>query len=307
MSEKIYAFLLRLLPTAFCGHYEEESLRLFRDRLRDETGLARRLRLTLDLLVDIFRALPQAYRNSYASVAAAAPLTSHFDGVPTFRTLRAEPIRREVIVIAGVCAITVLATFTFVMGLSVPYRLVTPDGRMSPIASVIDRLNRPISPTPVDTGAMPATSEVNQSPQPSNEIAKAHSSSRSSPAAASSAPLMVKKPMAISNVTSPPLPVANVDLSGRWTTVIGASDVPRWFLFTQDSVKLTGTAGPDSSQRYRILHGLVAGDSVSFELQDAQSTFRYDLRFTDKALRGTLAISTRNETRSTTVLLRRIQ
>ncbi len=85
MSEKIYAYLLRLFPSAFRRHYEEEALQLLRDRLSDERGLFRRLRLSFDLMVDMIVALPQAYRNSYPDVTVAASLTPQFDGVPPKR------------------------------------------------------------------------------------------------------------------------------------------------------------------------------------------------------------------------------
>jgi hypothetical protein len=48
MSKKIYACLLRLFPSAFRRHYEEESLQLLRDLLHDEKGFLRRLRLSFD-------------------------------------------------------------------------------------------------------------------------------------------------------------------------------------------------------------------------------------------------------------------
>ena len=38
MSEKIYAWLLRLYPSHFRKTYGEEALQLFRDRARDENG-----------------------------------------------------------------------------------------------------------------------------------------------------------------------------------------------------------------------------------------------------------------------------
>jgi len=49
MSEKLYAWLLRLYPSRFREDYGEEALRLFRDRARDERGFFPRLRLWLDL------------------------------------------------------------------------------------------------------------------------------------------------------------------------------------------------------------------------------------------------------------------
>jgi Peptidase family S41 len=61
MSEKIYACLLRLYPARFRQEYGEEARRLFRDRLRDETGVAGRLRLWADLIVDLVWSLPGQY------------------------------------------------------------------------------------------------------------------------------------------------------------------------------------------------------------------------------------------------------
>jgi hypothetical protein len=133
MSEKIYVYLLRIFPSAFRRHYEEEALRLIRDRLNDEKGFLLRIRLSFDLIRDIVGALPQAYRNSYAEVAAAASLTPQFDGVPSFRILQKEPLRRGAIPTAGVLSVTALATFAFVMGHPTPYRTAVQSGPMSPI------------------------------------------------------------------------------------------------------------------------------------------------------------------------------
>jgi hypothetical protein len=133
MSEKIYVYLLRIFPSAFRRHYEEEALRLIRDRLNDEKSFLLRIRLSFDLIRDIVGALPQAYRNSYAEVAAAASLTPQFDGVPSFRILQKEPLRRGAIPTAGVLSVTALATFAFVMGHPTPYRTAAQNGPMSPI------------------------------------------------------------------------------------------------------------------------------------------------------------------------------
>jgi hypothetical protein len=109
MSEKIYAYLLRLFPSAFCRHYQDEALQLYRDRLRDESGFLRRLRLTLDLITDIARALPLAYDNSYSAVATAAQLTPKLDRLPSFQTLQQEPLQRGAMASASVLAVTAFA------------------------------------------------------------------------------------------------------------------------------------------------------------------------------------------------------
>lgn len=54
MSEKLYSWLLYLYPPAFREAHGEDSLQLFRDRLRDETGCLSRARLWFDIGFDLF-------------------------------------------------------------------------------------------------------------------------------------------------------------------------------------------------------------------------------------------------------------
>lgn len=58
MSEKLYSLLLRLFPWDFRERFGEESIQLFRDRFRDETGFWSRLRLWTDLICDLAVSLP---------------------------------------------------------------------------------------------------------------------------------------------------------------------------------------------------------------------------------------------------------
>jgi hypothetical protein len=114
MSEKFYAFLLRLYPSAFRRRFQAESLHLFRDRLGDEQGLQRKLRLWTDLLVDLLAGLPQAWRNTYA-VPAQATAWPQGSGIPAFQSLEEEPLKPGSIVMGGLCATAALALFVFVM------------------------------------------------------------------------------------------------------------------------------------------------------------------------------------------------
>jgi hypothetical protein len=118
MSEKIYACLLRLYPARFRQRFEAEALQLFGDRLRDEQGLVRKLRLWADLLADFVLGLPQAYRNTYATPATA---TAWPQGLPAFRTLEQEPLRPGSILMGSICAIATLALFIFVMNHAAAY------------------------------------------------------------------------------------------------------------------------------------------------------------------------------------------
>jgi hypothetical protein len=364
MSEKIYACLLRLFPSSFRKHYEEESLRLLRERLRDERGVFRRLRLNFDLIADILGGLPQAYRNSYAEAAPVALLTPYFDGVPSFRVLQKEPIRRIAIVVAGALSLTVLVVFPYVMDRSIRYRPAALDGPISPIESVLQRVNRPISPDSVGISPnsangvrsnTPETASADPGRRDARSVAKpnaAFSTGTKSAASAASPPARSgeQKPIAIysdqgssyavavpssspapkgqpfaqsqpertrsltqsanpSNTQDPAPAAVSTNVSGRWTVSLRVAgkdvDLPQWFIFKQESAELTGTGGPDSTKQYRIVHGLVAGDSVKFELNNGRKRFLYDLKVEEKELRGILSIKSANEIRNAEVWLER--
>jgi hypothetical protein len=71
MSEKIYAWLLRLYPSRFREEYGEAALELFRDRASDERRFFARLRLWLDLVSDLAVSIPREYRRAQPALAAA--------------------------------------------------------------------------------------------------------------------------------------------------------------------------------------------------------------------------------------------
>jgi hypothetical protein len=120
MSEKIFAFLLRLYPTGFRQRYRAEAIQLLQDRLRDERGGLRRLRLWVDLLSDLVSGLPQAYRNTYAPAATTGGWQTA-TGLPSFRTLEEEPLGKGSVVMGGVFAVATLALFIFVMNHAAAY------------------------------------------------------------------------------------------------------------------------------------------------------------------------------------------
>ena len=88
MSEKFYAWLLRLYPSRFREAYGEEARQLVRDRCRDEQGFLPRLRLWLDVLSDLVLSLPQEYFHVRPELPSyAAHLRS--EGGPAFEIGRA--------------------------------------------------------------------------------------------------------------------------------------------------------------------------------------------------------------------------
>ncbi len=173
MFEKIYTRLLLLYPSRFRKQYKDESLQLIRDRLRDETGLFNHARLWLDLVTDLLTGLPQAYRNSYAAEKATA-LSPNIEGVPSFKVLDAEPLRRGAILFGGSASLCAIAAFGFVMNHPPAYApLSGSNRRLSPIEAVIARVNKVTSPDSnigaANEPANPASAEASVQPQPTTQ------------------------------------------------------------------------------------------------------------------------------------------
>lgn len=106
MSEKIYACLLRLFPSHFRETYGEEALQLFRDRQRDEKGFFPRLRLWLDLMVDLAISIPREY--SYLQPALVGASARCSDGVPAFFILDNESVRPGALLLGGMLTLACL-------------------------------------------------------------------------------------------------------------------------------------------------------------------------------------------------------
>jgi hypothetical protein len=111
MSEKIYAWLLRLFPSHFREAYGDEALQLFRDRCRDETGVFPRLRLWLDLLGDLAVSVPRQY-GFVQPVMVGASVQSRLSGVPSFFVLGDETPRLGALLFGGVLSLVALGAFS---------------------------------------------------------------------------------------------------------------------------------------------------------------------------------------------------
>jgi Peptidase family S41/N-terminal domain of Peptidase_S41 in eukaryotic IRBP len=96
MSEKIYAWLLRLYPSHFRDAYGDAVLQLFRDRSRHERGVFPSLCLWLDLLVDLAITVPR----QYCHVQPARPV-----GTPSFYVLEGESPRLGALLLGGVLSL----------------------------------------------------------------------------------------------------------------------------------------------------------------------------------------------------------
>lgn len=107
MSEKLYAWLLRLYPSSFRKAYGEEALELFRDRKRDEKGFLPGARLWLNLLADVAASLPREYRRVRPE-ALRAPARPSPAGSPSFHSLRYAPPRFGALFLGGALSLITL-------------------------------------------------------------------------------------------------------------------------------------------------------------------------------------------------------
>ena len=113
MHERVYRLLLRLYPAQFRRTHGEEALLLFRDRLRDETGFVRRVRLWLDLLGDFGVIRLRGYRE--LSVAAAVASPGYGQAVPSFGSLEDESLRVGSLLWGGVLSVVLCGSALFAL------------------------------------------------------------------------------------------------------------------------------------------------------------------------------------------------
>jgi hypothetical protein len=104
MFEKLCALLLRLYPAEFRRAYGSDALQLIADRARNERGAFLRLRLLIDLAIDLF-ATSLSWRPAAAALARV-------DGGPRFDFIEPHRPRPEALVIGILTSMLMLASFT---------------------------------------------------------------------------------------------------------------------------------------------------------------------------------------------------
>jgi hypothetical protein len=160
MSEKMIALLFRLYPPAFRERYLHEALLLYRDRRRHETGIYRGLRLVCDLLIDFLIGFPMAWRTSY-SIAAVPLKAPNAQPAPYFRLLHAEPLRPTSILLGSILSIAAVGVFALVLRITALHSIER--HMLSPIDSVLQRLNQPALTSPQNGSPQKAVVDVSPS------------------------------------------------------------------------------------------------------------------------------------------------
>jgi len=179
MSEKLYAFLLRLFPSRFRQSYGEDALQLFRDRARHETGLPSRLRLWLDLLADLAISVPREY--FYAQPELLSASAGQTPGSPSFHVLDNDAPRPGALVFGFALSVAALLTFSTLLNQGGQHRALRASA--SPRQSFASRATRhpaSASPQAADDSSFSVAGETSQ---------QAFASASASPAATTNAEL----------------------------------------------------------------------------------------------------------------------
>jgi len=107
MSEKIYAFLLRLYPAAFREAYSYDALQLIRDRAHYERGFMAKLRLWLDLLTDVANSIHRGFD---------APQVELAGDIPSFHLLDTGSPRRGAVLLGTLLSVATLSVIPLSVG-----------------------------------------------------------------------------------------------------------------------------------------------------------------------------------------------
>jgi hypothetical protein len=138
MHEQVYAWLLRLYPRGFREEYADEALQLLRDRLNNEQGLARRIRLWLDIVEDLGLSLWREHRRPAvpSSVPAGIPRSA---GEPYLHLIK-EGMPARYLVTGAVCSTIVFGAISFALGGGALGRSLNAEGVWGSSAGVLESL-----------------------------------------------------------------------------------------------------------------------------------------------------------------------
>jgi hypothetical protein len=78
------------------------------------------------------------------------------------------------------------------------------------------------------------------------------------------------------------------DVTGRWKGTLtpeGGNEGPALVILKQMGESVTGSGGPDESERHEIINGKVAGDKVTFEIATG-GQMKFDLTIQGDELSG---------------------
>jgi hypothetical protein len=103
-----------------------------------------------------------------------------------------------------------------------------------------------------------------------------------------------------------------VDVTGTWSGSFEGQNAqgdsrkePALLILKQDGSNVSGTAGPDESERHPIQNGKIDGDKLTFEVVGGKGTISFDLTVSATEITGTMRRSRDGATQTAKLLLKR--
>src|SRR5687767_10186688 len=113
MFEKLCALLLRIYPAGFRSAYGCDAVQLMRDRARHERGVFLRVRLLLDLAIDLFATSLHGWQ-------PGKPVLTRIDGAPRFDIIEDHGPRPEALAAGMLISILMFASFLLLFQFTAP-------------------------------------------------------------------------------------------------------------------------------------------------------------------------------------------
>ena len=108
MFETLCAFLLRLYPAAFRQTYGDEAVQLLKDRAQHERGPFRRVRLLIDLAIDLAAISLRGWQ-------PGRPRLARIDGAPRFDIIDVQRPRLEALIVGVLMSVLMFAIFLLLL------------------------------------------------------------------------------------------------------------------------------------------------------------------------------------------------
>jgi hypothetical protein len=113
MFENLCALLMRLYPAEFRRAYGHEAVQLLKDRAGHERGVFLRVRLLIDLAIDLGATSLQRWQPS-------EPLLARMDSAPRFDIIDVHRPRRDALAVGLLMSMLMFATFTLLLQPTAP-------------------------------------------------------------------------------------------------------------------------------------------------------------------------------------------
>ena len=109
------------------------------------------------------------------------------------------------------------------------------------------------------------------------------------------------------------VPLDASDVSGKWSGTFEAvtndgntRSEPLLLIFKQDGEKLTGSGGPNDTERHDMKDGKVAGDKITFEVALERGSILFDLTVDGDQIKGNMKRVREGNEQNAKVSLKRV-